>query len=144
MRYRAFLTLVLVLFPALAQAQAVLSCGASERPSSMMETLKGEFRDGNFRAFLEKSGRYLSGEVTNYDSYFARMDELFPNGFDLCQTVLVREEDPGFRQEIVLYESNAINGPISLFLTTVIVNGREELLYFNFNSSATAILEQLR
>lgn len=144
MDYRWMMALALVLAPVSTGAQSVLSCGPAERPSALMEGLKGHFRDGEFRAFLTDSGRYLAGEVANYDSYFGRMDELFPDGFALCQTVLVRDEEPGFRQEVVLYEAEAIDGPISLLLTSVIVNGREELLYFNFNSNATAILEQLR
>jgi len=138
----AFLLTILSVAPAL--AQGALSCGAAPKSWPLFERLKGQFLNAEYRAFLESSGPMLEHEVENYDAYFGIMDELFPEGFDLCQTVLVREEEPAFRQEIVMYMREDMRGPITLLLIGVMIRGVPQLVYFNYNSNSTAVLGELK
>lgn len=127
-----------------AMAQSALSCGAAPGSWPLLEQLKGHFLNAEYAAFLENSGPMLSHEIKNYDAYFGVMDELFPEGFELCQTVLVREEEPAFRQEIVMFFRDDMTGPITLLLTAVRIRNAPQLVYFNYNSTATAVLNELR
>ncbi|MFN7002704.1 MAG: hypothetical protein ACK4NW_04635 [Roseinatronobacter sp.] len=125
-------------------AQGALSCGAAPNNWPLFERLKAHFLNAEYRAFLEASGPMLEHEVENYDAYFGVMDELFPEGFDLCQTVLVRNEEPAFRQEIVMYLREDMRGPITLLLTGVMIRGVPQLVYFNYNSTALPVLSELK
>lgn len=127
-----------------AVAQAALSCGAAPKSWPLFEQLKAHFLTAEYRAFLENSGPMLAHEVENYDAYFGVMDDLFPQGFDLCQTVLLREEDPAFRQEIVMYMREDLRGPITLLLVGVMIRGVPQLVYFNYNSNSAAVLDELK
>ena len=126
-----------------AQAQAP-ACGAMADAWPVLERLKGHFKRGEYMAFLENSGPMLAHEVESYTAYFGAMDELFPEGFDRCDTVLVRDEQPAFRQEIIMFTRDDMRGPITLLLTGVVVGDRPQLVQFNFNSAATAVLDDLR
>ncbi len=125
-------------------AQGALSCGAAANNWPLLEQLKAHFLNAEYRAFLEGSGPMLSHEVENYDAYFGVMDDLFPEGFHHCQTVLVRAEDPGFRQEIVMYTRDDMRGPITLLLVGVMMRGVPQLVYFNYNSNSAAVLDELK
>lgn len=125
-------------------AQGALTCGASPDSWPLLEQLKSHFLKAEYRDFLDNSGPMLEHEIENYDAYFGVMDELFPEGFDLCQTVLVRAEEPGFRQEIVMYLRDDMRGPITLLLTAVQIRSTPQLVYFNYNSTASAVLEELK
>ncbi len=137
----ALLLSVMSIGPALGQG---LSCGAAAKSWPLFERLKAHFLNAEYRAFLEISGPMLAHEVENYDAYFAIMDELFPAGFDLCQTVLVRDEEPAFRQEIVMYMREDMRGPISLLLIGVVIRGVPQLVYFNYSSDSSAVLGELK
>jgi hypothetical protein len=141
---RRFLIVVLFLLPLPALAQGALSCGAADKAWPLFEQLKGHFQRAEYRAFLENSGPMLAHEVENYDAYFAVMDQLFPDGFQTCQTVLVRDEDPAFRQEIIMFLNPDMIGPITLLLTGVAIRGEPQLVYFNYNSTASAVLDELK
>lgn len=144
MRVWGFAALVSVGLSGGAWAQSTLSCGAAPDSWPLLEQLKGHFLKAEYRAFLENSGPMLEHEVENYDAYFGVMDNLFPEGFELCQTVLVRAEDPAFRQEIVMYLREDMRGPITLLLTAVRIRNSAQLVYFNYNSTATAVLDELK
>lgn len=125
-------------------AQGALTCGAAPDNWPLFEQLKGHFKNAEYRAFLENSGPMLAHEVENYGPYFGVMDELFPEGFHHCQTVLVRTEQPAFRQEVIMYTRDDMRGPITLLLTGVMIRGQPQLVYFNYNSTVTAVLDQLK
>lgn len=140
-----FLALALSLASAVpASGQGALTCGAAPDSWPLFEQLKAHFKDAEYRAFLENSGPMLAHEIENYEAYFGVMDELFPEGFHQCQTVLVREEKPAFRQEIIMYFRDDMRGPITLLLTGVVIRGSAQLVYFNYNSTVTAVLDELR
>ncbi len=124
--------------------QGTLSCGAAPDSWPLFEQLKTYFKKGEYMTFLESSGPMLEHEVENYEAYFGVMDELFPEGFHRCQTVLVRDEQPAFRQEITMYFRDDMRGPITLLLTGVMIRGSMQLVYFNYNSTVTAVLDELR
>ncbi len=125
-------------------AQGSLTCGAAPDSWPFLEKLKGHFLKAEYRAFLENAGPMLAHEIENYDAYFGAMDNLFPEGFELCQTILVRAEDPAFRQEIVMYLRDDMRGPITLLLTAVHIRNVPQLVYFNYNSTASAVLDELK
>ncbi len=127
-----------------AQAQGSLTCGAAENNWHLFETLKRHFLEGDYRAFLTESGPMLAHEIENYDAYFGGLEQHFPDGFSMCQTVLVRAEPPNFRQEIVMFLHEEMRGPMTLLLTGVRIRGEAQLVYFNYNSSVTAVLDELR
>lgn len=137
----ALLLSVMSIGPALGQG---LSCGAAGKSWPLFERLKGHFLKAEYRTFLEISGPMLEREVENYDAYFGVMDELFPEGFNLCQTVLIRDEEPAFRQEIVMYTRDDMRGPITLLLIGVMIRGVPQLVYFNYNSNSAAVLNELK
>ena len=127
-----------------AGAQGALSCGAAQDHWPLFEQLKAHFLKAEFREFLENSGPMMAHEIENYDAYFGVMEQRFPDGFELCQTVLVRDEQPGFRQEIVMYLRDDLRGPITLLLTGVTIRDRPQLVYFNYNSTSISVLSELR
>lgn len=127
-----------------AQAQGNTTCGETAGAWPLMETLKGHFNRGDYRAFLEDTGPMLSHKVANYPALFGAMDELFPDGFHDCQTVLVRDEKPAFRQELIMFTRDDMRGPITLLLIAAKLQDEAQLVYFTYNSAVTEVLGKLQ
>jgi len=134
------LALTLVANPAFAGP-----CGNStEFDIALFEDAKTAFLASDYDEFAVLAGPYFPDLQADPDSLFGALKNALPGGFDRCVTVLQRREAPGFHQDLALYFPRGFDAPIALLLIAVIVDGEPLLIEFNYNTSVSGVLEELK
>ena len=128
-----------------ADEAAAAVCGpdrASDLP--YLETLKAAFLDADYPRFAELAGPYFPDLVEKVTDYFGQLMVVFPNSFRSCETILQRREAPGFHQEVVFYFPAGSSAPVALLLVAVEAEGEVRLVEFNFNTSISDVLGDIK
>lgn len=120
-------------------------CGpALDHDIVLLEAAKAAFLAADYTKFAEMAGDYFPDLETNFDNYFGQIQVVFPNGYDRCQTVLQRREDPGFYQDLVFYFPKGSDAPMALLLIAAKVGSDIRLIEFTYNTSISAVLDELK
>ncbi len=110
----------------------------------MFETAKTAFKSGDYRTFTRIVGNFFPDLKDNYDGYFGKLDELFPEGYDRCTTILQRREDPGFYQDMVLFFPKGYDAPMAVLLIGAKIDGEVRMIEFNYNTNISGVLDELK
>lgn len=120
-------------------------CGAdSDRDIPLFEEAKEAFLAAEYERFVEIAGPYFPDLKENFDDYFGQIQVVFPNGFDRCQTVLQRREAPGFHQDVIFYFPKGSKAPLALLMIAADVDGEARMIEFNYNTSISDVLSDLK
>ena len=137
--------LLSILFVLLAGTAWAGPCGPDrETDVPVLEDAKAAFLDADYRAFTTIAGAYFPDIEENFDNYFGQIQVVFPNGYVSCHTVLQRREEPGFFQDLVFYIPEGYDAPMALLLIAAEVDGEAKLIEFSYNTSISAVLEELK
>jgi len=110
----------------------------------VFEEAKAAFLATEYETFADIAGAYFPDIKTNFDTYFGQIQVVFPNGYESCQTILQRRESPGFHQELVFYFPRGHDAPMALLLIAADVGGKARLIEFTYNTSISAVLDELK
>lgn len=110
----------------------------------LFEEAKAAFLAADYKSFVDIAGPYFPDLESNFDDYFGQIQVVFPNGFDSCATVLQRREEPGFLQDLVFYFPAGSPAPMALLLIATEVDGQYRLIEFTYNTSISAVLDDLK
>lgn len=120
-------------------------CGPQQDEDIVLfEAAKAAFLAADYEKFVELAGDYFPDLESNFDNYFGQIQVVFPNGFDSCATVLQRREEPGFYQDLVFYFPAGSKAPMALLLVAARVDGEIKLVEFNYNTSISDVLSDLK
>ncbi len=123
---------------------AAQSCEPStEADVSVFESAKTAFLRTDYRAFANLVDDYVPAMDQQFDALFGPLSVFDPQGFDRCRTILQRREGPSFIQEIVFYFPKGSDVPLALHLVGAEVDGEIRMLEFTYNSSISAVLNEL-
>ncbi|MEJ6403424.1 hypothetical protein [Yoonia sp. 2307UL14-13] len=111
---------------------------------SVFEDAKTAFFRTDYRAFANLVGDYIPDMDARFEALFGPLDMFEPRGYESCQTILQRRENPSFYQEVILFFPRGVDGPIALHLVGAEIGGTVRVLEFTYNSSVGAVLEGLR
>lgn len=109
-----------------------------------MEAAKDAFFDGNYQRFADMMGANFPGFSARAPEMFGPLENLVAGAYASCHTILQRHESPGFYQDMVIFYDDQVEGPISLLLVGADFGGEFRFVEFTFNSSMSAVLENLR
>ena len=109
-----------------------------------LEDLKAAFLKADYRGFAELAGPYFPDLVERLNDYFGQVMVVFPNGFTSCETILQRREAPGFHQELVFLYPSGSPAPVALLIVAAEARGEIRLVEFNFNTSISDVLSDLK
>lgn len=110
----------------------------------LLEEAKAAFLVAEFETFVDIAGPYFPDLKDNFNDYFGQIQVVFPNGFDSCHTVLQRREAPGFHQDLIFYFPAGSPAPMALLLIATEVGGETKLVEFTYNTSISAVLDDLK
>lgn len=110
----------------------------------MLEDAKTAFLRTDYRAFAALTESFVPDMDERFDALFGPLEVFEPRGFDRCQTILQRRENPSFAQDIVFYFPRGQDTPIALHLLAAEVDGEMTVLEFSYNSSIAGVLDKLR
>lgn len=136
-----FLVMVLCAGPAI--AEPVCEMRGAEA-FDVLEASKAEFLKGEFETFADKASAVMGDGRKSLDEPIARLEGLFPDGFESCQTVLQRTEPGGMVQEVTTFNIKDTKFPMSLYLAALPIRGELQIVYLNFDTSITKVLDTLR
>ncbi|MFQ1699289.1 hypothetical protein ACJ5NV_01705 [Loktanella agnita] len=125
-------------------AAAAQSCEPStDADIATFEAAKTAFLRTDYRAFANLVDDYIPNMDAEYERLFGPLSVFEPRGFDRCRTILQRREEPSFIQEVVFYFPKGSDVPLALHLVGAEVDGQVRMLEFTYNSSISAILNEL-
>ncbi len=134
-----------LLFSLLASPALADICGPNKDTDlAVLEEAKAAFLATEYERFADIAGNYFPDVKTNFDQYFGQIQVVFPNGYDRCETVLQRREAPGFYQDLVFYFPKGSDAPMALLLIAARVDGEIKMIEFSYNTSISAVLEELK
>ena len=107
------------------------------------EAAKTAFLRTDYRAFANLVDDYIPNMDDQFDALFGTLSVFEPQGYDRCRTILQRRESPSFIQELVFYFPRGSNVPLALHLVGAEVDGEVRMLEFTYNSSISAVLDEL-
>lgn len=110
----------------------------------VIERAKEAFLTTNYREFIDIGGDMFPGFEQSFDSLFGPIQEVFPNGYERCETILQRREEPGFHQELVFFFPKGFDGPVTLHLIVAEVAGEMRMISFNYNTAIGEVLGGLK
>lgn len=114
------------------------------RDLPLMEAAKEAFLKADYHGFVTIAGPYFPDLAVNFDSYFGQLAVVFPDGFDRCETIIQRREDPGFHQDLVLYFPVGSPGPLALLIVAAEAEGEIRMIEFTYNTSISEVLGELK
>jgi hypothetical protein len=124
---------------------AAQTCDPSPaEPVPAFETLKTILIDGATREAMEPLLGRIQLPDEMWDQLLVRVPEAFPQGFDGCNSIVLRRDDPGFVQEIFALDSAGDGPSLYFYVNGMQVDGAVEILGLGFQSSPGRILEELR
>lgn len=111
----------------------------------LIETLKDAFFASDYVTFAQRMGPFFPQIDQQFDGLFGPLQDVFPEGFVRCETVLQRREAPGFYQDLVLmYPKSSPETPLALLLIAVDPGDGIKLLEFNYNTNVSVVLGELK
>lgn len=110
----------------------------------LFEKAKTAFFEGDYQRFSDLMGPYFLDIHYRYDELFGPIDASFNGAWASCETVLRRYEEPGFKQELILYFDDEIDGPMTVLLIGAEVDGQLQMIEFWYDTSISVVLEGLR
>ena len=120
-------------------------CGPdTEADIPHLEAMKESFLTAEYLRFAEQAGPYFPDLAKNVKDYLGQVMVVFPNGFESCETVLQRREDPGFYQDVVFFYPAGSPAPVALLLVAVAAQGEVRLIEFTFNTAISDVLEDIK
>ncbi len=121
------------------------TCGQeNDADIPLFETAKAAFLNADFRSFSRIAGSYFADLDENYDTYFGQLEQIFPDGFERCETILQRREAPAFFQDLILFFPKGYDTPMAVLLIGAKVEGEMRMIEFNYNTSISGVLEELK
>ncbi|MEL6883688.1 MAG: hypothetical protein AAFP87_04205 [Pseudomonadota bacterium] len=110
----------------------------------VFEDPKAAFLAGDFQRFGEVTSALFTNGIAAYGDALDKMAELFPDGFDSCQTVVQRRDLGGMAQEVITFNTQAHAAPMSVYLLATPIRGEMSITYVNFNTKMIEVLDNLR
>jgi hypothetical protein len=107
-----------------------------------MEAAKAAFLAGDYPGFFTLVGELMPN--TDGTALMAELAASVPDGFASCTTIAQREDVGGLVQEVTLFSLSDGQGYIGLYMQSALADGRRLVLQFSFNSTLTAVLDDLR
>lgn len=129
------------LLPVTAAAQSCEPSTDADIP--VFEAAKTAFLRTDYRAFANLADDYIPNMSEQFDALFGPLSVFEPQGYDRCRTILQRRESPSFIQELVFYFPRGSDVPLALHLVGAEVDGEVRMLEFTYNSSISAVLNEL-
>ena len=135
-----------ILAAAILQAGAAWACAPqSDADIPYLEGLKDAFLEADYVEFAREMGPFFPDMDRQFEGLFGPIQNVFPDGFVRCRTVLQRREAPGFYQDLVLYYPvSSPETPLALLLVAVDPGDGIKLLEFNYNTSISVVLSELK
>lgn len=113
-------------------------------PVPALEAAKAHFLKGEFAQFYRVATPLVPDAEDRYAEVIGKLPELFSGGFSSCSTVLQRRDQGGMVQEVTLFTVRPPNsGMMSLLLTSAPIDGEETVIFMNFSSQMSRVLEQV-
>ncbi|MEL6573078.1 MAG: hypothetical protein AAFQ64_15545 [Pseudomonadota bacterium] len=101
----------------------------------IFEDLKSLFIEGDYAGYIDKLGPLYRSSVSDLNQQMVQFGQVFPNGFDVCETVLQRREAPGFSQDIIVFSmKDSPDELVAMHLVGIRVAGKFTVASFNFNT----------
>ncbi|MEO0389442.1 MAG: hypothetical protein AAF218_00735 [Pseudomonadota bacterium] len=129
--------------PAPLFAQSVCAMGGAPVEPAF-ETAKSAFLSGNFDAFARATTVLMPKGPAAFGDSMQRLKELFPEGFEGCQTVAQRRDAGGMVQEVTTFNIAGALGPMSLYLLAAPLRGEMKISYVYFNTTMNDVFDRLR
>jgi len=109
-----------------------------------MEAAKDAFYRGNYQEFAKILGAKFPVLSDGGRGLFAPLENQMDGSYSSCHTIIQRHETPGFYQDVVLYYSDQVSGPITLLLVGSDIGGEFRFLEFTFDFAMLEVLNRLR
>lgn len=114
------------------------------KPVDVFEPAKAAFLEGNYVAFATLTTPLSPRGSAAFGDAIGSLREAFPNGFVSCQTVVQRVDMGGMVQEITTFNIRGIQAPMAIYLMALPTRGALEISFVTFDTTMSAVLDQLR
>ena len=139
------LALPLLAGMAFSASSAVACEPTGPRDIPYLESMKDAFFAADYVTFAQRMGPFFPQIDQQFEGLFGPLQEVFPDGFTRCVTVLQRREEPGFYQDLVLvYPTSSPETPLALLLIAVDPGDGIKLLEFTYNTNVSVVLRELK
>lgn len=132
-----------MILAALAAGPALAKCEPNPAdPVPAFEAAKEALLDGAYDAFLRTVLPLNEDPLGDRESLVGAMERTFPDGLPSCASIVLRREEPGYAQEVVLFETGGV--PLALYMEAALLGGEMTVMSFQYALSPSDMLKLLK